>query len=63
MSISRRDFLRGASALAAGGILPISSVELTFADKSQNFSFAWISDSHIQHVKGSQFVRNCGTAA
>ena len=58
MSISRRDFLKGASALAAGGILPISSVELAFADKSQSFSFAWISDSHIQHVKGSQFVRN-----
>jgi 3',5'-cyclic AMP phosphodiesterase CpdA len=58
MSISRRDFLKGATALAAGGILPISTVELAFADKSQNFTFAWISDSHIQHVKGKDFVRN-----
>ena len=57
-SITRRDFLKGAGALAAASTLPISMVELAFADASRNFSFAYISDSHIQHIKGSKFVRN-----
>ncbi len=56
--ITRRDFLKGAGALAAATTLPISLVELAFADKSQNFSFGYISDSHIQQIKGNKFVRN-----
>ncbi len=56
--MSRRAFLKGAGALAAGGVLPLSLVELAFADTSQNFSFAYISDSHIQQIKGAKFVRN-----
>jgi len=55
---NRRDFLKGAGALAAATTLPLSVVELAFADPAQNFTFAYISDSHIQHVKGTQFVRN-----
>lgn len=57
-SISRREFLKGAGALAAVGALPISLVELAFADSAENFTFAHISDSHIQHIKGTEFVRN-----
>jgi len=55
---TRRDFLKGAGALAAVSTLPVSLVELAFADTAKNFTFAYISDSHIQHVKGTQFVRN-----
>ena len=57
-SITRRDFIKSASALTAASTLPISMVELAFADSSQNFTFAHISDSHIQHIKGTKFVRN-----
>ncbi len=56
--ITRRSFLKGMGAIAAGGTLPVSLVELAFADSSRNFTFAYISDSHIQHIKGTQFVRN-----
>jgi 3',5'-cyclic AMP phosphodiesterase CpdA len=55
---SRRDFLKGAGAAALATTLPFSLVELAFADPKQNFTFAYISDSHIQHIKGSKFVRN-----
>ena len=55
---NRRDFLKGAGAIAAASALPLSTVELAFADPSKNFTFAYISDSHIQHIKGSRFVNN-----
>lgn len=55
---NRRDFLKRSIATIAGLTLPISQIELAFADKTQNFTFAYISDSHIQHIKGSKFVRN-----
>ncbi|QPK61516.1 metallophosphoesterase [Methylomonas sp. LL1] len=55
---SRRQFLKTGGALALGSTLPISLVELAFAEPSQNFSFAYISDAHIQHIKGARFVRN-----
>ncbi len=54
----RRSFLKAAGALTAASILPMSIVELAFADKSRNFTFAHISDAHIQHVRGNEFVRN-----
>ena len=56
--LNRRDFLKGAASLAAVSTLPLSTVELAFADSSKNFTFAYISDSHIQHIKGSRFVNN-----
>ncbi|MGR9071830.1 MAG: metallophosphoesterase [Gammaproteobacteria bacterium] len=55
---SRRDFLKQTGLLALGGALPIGLVELAFADARQNFSFAYISDAHIQQIKGASFVRN-----
>jgi Icc protein len=55
---SRRHFLKTSAALAAGSTLPISLVELAFADAQANFTFAYISDAHIQQIKGNRFVRN-----
>jgi Icc protein len=55
---TRRDFLKSAGAVAAVSTLPVSMVELAFADSSKNFNFAYISDSHLQQIKGTQFVRN-----
>ncbi len=57
-NLNRRDFLCKACTATAAGLLPVSLVELTFADPSQKFSFAYISDAHIQHIKGNKFVRN-----
>ncbi|HHO68072.1 MAG TPA: serine/threonine protein phosphatase [Gammaproteobacteria bacterium] len=57
--LDRRSFLRRSGALLAAGSLPISLVEVAFGRSSaQNFSFAYISDSHITHLKGREFVRN-----
>lgn len=55
---SRRNFIKTGGALALGTTLPISLVELAFADTAENFSFAYISDAHIQHISGTRFVRN-----
>lgn len=55
---SRRNFIKTAGTLTIGSTLPISLVELAFAESSQNFSFAYISDAHIQHIKDNRFVRN-----
>jgi 3',5'-cyclic AMP phosphodiesterase CpdA len=54
----RRGFLKGASALAAAASLPVSLVELAFGETAPPFTFAYVSDSHIQHVAGTKFVRN-----
>lgn len=57
--ISRRQFIKNGGAILAAGSLPFSVVEVAFAkDSEDNFSFAYISDSHITHIKGNQFVRN-----
>ena len=53
-NISRRVFVQAAAATT----LQVSLVELTFARPAQNFTFAYISDAHIQHIKGTEFVRN-----
>ncbi len=56
--LSRRNFLKQASVIGLGGLLPMSLVKLTFANPSQDFTFAYLSDSHIQQIKGAKFVRN-----
>ncbi len=58
MTADRRDFLKGAGAAAAAATLPLSLVELAFADAAQSFTFAYISDAHIQHISGTRFVNN-----
>lgn len=54
---SRRGFLRAAGAAAASTV-PLGLIDLAFADPARNFRIAYISDSHIQHIEGTRFVRN-----
>jgi 3',5'-cyclic AMP phosphodiesterase CpdA len=54
----RRSFLKNGGAAALAASLPVTLVELAFAKSSDNFTFAYISDAHIQHIKGNEFVRN-----
>lgn len=56
--ISRRGFIKGAGALAVASCLPAGTVKLAFADKRKDFTFAYISDAHIQQISGTNFVRN-----
>ena len=58
MSTDRRGFIKTAGVAAAASVVPLTTVELAFADSADNFTFAYISDSHIQHISGSKFVRN-----
>jgi Icc protein len=47
------------SALLAASNLPLSLVEVAFGKAApKNFTFAYISDSYITHIKGNEFVRN-----
>jgi 3',5'-cyclic AMP phosphodiesterase CpdA len=57
-NFTRRSFLRTAGTVAAVGALPLTLVELAFAKAEDNFTFAYISDSHIQHIRGTKFVNN-----
>lgn len=58
MSVNRRNILKGLGTLAAGSVLPFSVIKMVGAKASDNFTFAFVSDSHIQQIKGAQFVRN-----
>lgn len=57
-TFDRRTFLRNAALGASAATLPLTLVELAFAKPEDSFTFAYISDSHIQQIKGTQFVRN-----
>jgi 3',5'-cyclic AMP phosphodiesterase CpdA len=54
----RRRLLSGLGAGAIAGLLPMTQVKLAFAAPHRDINFAWISDAHIQHIRGTQFVRN-----
>ncbi len=57
--INRREFIKKSAAMVAAGSLPLSVVEIAFGKSNpQNFTFAYISDSHITQIKGNKFVRN-----
>lgn len=58
INTGRRNFIKSTGALTLGVTLPISLIELAFAESAQNFSFAYISDAHIQQIAGARFVRN-----
>ncbi|MBI3343335.1 MAG: twin-arginine translocation signal domain-containing protein [Gammaproteobacteria bacterium] len=61
INTSRRSFLKGAGALAAAGatgIVPMSLVTVEQANAAETFTFAWITDAHIQQIKGTKFVSN-----
>lgn len=56
---NRREFLKATSSGLIAGMLPVSLVRLaSAADDGTEFTFAYISDSHIQQIKGNNFVRN-----
>ena len=57
--ITRRMFLKGSVATAAAAVLPLGLVEISWGkDNPANFTYAYISDSHLTHIKGTEFVRN-----
>ena len=56
--MKRRDFVKLGSTSMIAGCLPLSVVRLAFGGSQPDFTFAYISDSHIQHIKGAEFVRN-----
>jgi len=57
---SRWDFLKSTGAAVLGSALPLSMVKVAFGAKGSGeaFHFGYISDAHIQHLKGADFVRN-----
>jgi len=58
-NLNRRNFMKNTAMMVAAGSLPISVIEVAFGkDNPANFTFAYISDSHITHIKGNSFVRN-----
>jgi hypothetical protein len=59
--ISRRRFLKHMGALTAVSTMPLSLVELSFADSNKNFTFAYISDAHIQHISGTNTKLGSGS--
>jgi len=60
MNIDRRAFLKTAGAGLMASALPLSLIKIAFGADSpaQDFTFGYISDAHIQQIKGNEFVRN-----
>ncbi|WP_208861208.1 metallophosphoesterase family protein [Leptospira neocaledonica] len=60
--LSRKDFLRRTGGLLAASIVPMSLVEIACGGRGkgthEKFTFAFISDPHLTHIKGTNFVRN-----
>lgn len=56
--MNRRHFLKTSGLALAGTALPVTLVEAAFTDKTRNFTFAFISNAHLQQIKGATFVRN-----
>ncbi len=58
INMSRRNFLQGAAASGIGCILPLSMVTVEASAAGDAFTFAWITDTHIQHISGTKFVKS-----
>ena len=60
MNLSRRMFLKTTGAAMMAGAFPLNLVKIAFGapDPAQDFTFAYISDAHIQHIEGNKFVHN-----
>jgi 3',5'-cyclic-AMP phosphodiesterase len=57
--VTRRTFLKAAGVFAAAAAFPVSRVEVALGQKpGEKFTFAYISDSHITQIKGTEFVKN-----
>ena len=58
-TMNRRRFLRTGAGVLAASSLPFSLVKIAFGKTDpENFTFAYVSDSHITQIKGKEFVRN-----
>ncbi len=64
MAVNRRQFLQRMAATGVAATLPFSLVEISWGmgkkptTEHESFTFAYISDSHLTHIKGNQFTRN-----
>ena len=60
MNLSRRMFLKTTGAAMMASAFPVSLVKVAFgaANPAPDFTFAYISDAHIQYIEGNKFVRN-----
>ena len=60
MNMNRRAFLKTTGAGLVASAFPLSLVKMAFGANSpaQDFTFGYISDAHIQQIKGNKFVRN-----
>jgi Icc protein len=57
--MTRRTFLKTAGIVAAAAAFPVNRVEVAHGQKPGNkFTFAYISDSHLTQIQGTEFVRN-----
>jgi len=58
--VNRREFLKKSGAAMAASVLPINLVRAAYGatGATEDFMFAYISDAHIQHIGGTEFVRN-----
>ena len=56
--LSRRSFLKTAGSAAAAARCRSAWWSWRSPNRRRNFTFAYISDSHIQHIRGNKFVRN-----
>ncbi|MBM3579008.1 MAG: serine/threonine protein phosphatase, partial [Alphaproteobacteria bacterium] len=56
--ITRRSVIAAGATAGTLTTLPISMVRLAFGGTREDFSFTYISDAHIQQIKGASFVRN-----
>ncbi|MGB7934468.1 MAG: metallophosphoesterase, partial [Gammaproteobacteria bacterium] len=58
-TMNRRRFLRTGAGILAASSLPFSLVKIAFGKAaSEDFTFAYVSDSHITQIKGKEFVHN-----
>ncbi len=58
IKLNRRGLLKAGGSLVIGSALPMSVIKMAFGGEQEDFTFAYISDSHIQQIKGNTFVRN-----
>jgi hypothetical protein len=54
--MNRRAFLRNAGAFTAASCLPVSLVELAFADESKSFRFLHLRLAHRRSRRGGSFA-------
>lgn len=55
--IDRRHFLKHTAFAVTTAVVPCTLVEMAAAKTAESFTFAYVSDAHIEHVEGSRFVR------